>query len=117
MGQDLWDLTAAYHTVHGKMIVLRLKFHGMRVAGPDLRVAVQKQAFVVSDPVKHLPGEKDRLEPPQRETGLRACGESLLRELLREQAGASTAADSQESLSSLPHAKGNFCLLCPEPFL
>ena len=36
------------------MIVLRLKFHGMRVAGPDLRVAVQKQAFVVSDPVKHL---------------------------------------------------------------
>lgn len=60
------------------MIVLRLKFHGVRVAGPNLRVAVQKQAFVVSDPVEHLPGEKDSLEPPKREVGLRAeeCGGS-----------------------------------------
>lgn len=55
------------------MIVLRLKLHGVRVAAPNLCVAVQKQAFVVCDPVKHLPGEKDRLESLQRETGLRAC--------------------------------------------
>lgn len=33
-------LTTAYHTVHSKMIVLRLKLHCVRVAGPNLRVAV-----------------------------------------------------------------------------
>lgn len=49
---------ASYHAVHGKVVVLGLELHGMRVAGPNLSVAVQKQALVVCDPVKHLPGWK-----------------------------------------------------------
>lgn len=44
----------SYHTVHSKVVVLRLKLHCVRVAGPNLSVAVQKQTFVVCDPVKHL---------------------------------------------------------------
>lgn len=46
----------SYHTVHGEVVVLGLELHGVRVAGPNLGVAVQKQALVVCDPVKHLPG-------------------------------------------------------------
>lgn len=46
----------SYHAVHGKVVVLGLELHGVRVAGPNLGVAVQKQALVVCDPVKHLPG-------------------------------------------------------------
>lgn len=51
-------LTESYHTVHSKVVVLCLKLHCMRMAGPDLSVAVQKQALVVCDPVKHLSGQK-----------------------------------------------------------
>lgn len=47
--------TASYHAVHGKVVVLRLQLHRVGVAGSDLSVAVQKQALVVCDPVKHLP--------------------------------------------------------------
>lgn len=43
-----------YHAVHGKVIVLCLKFHRVGVTGSNLCVAVQKQTFVVCDPVKHL---------------------------------------------------------------
>lgn len=48
-------LTESYHAVHSKVAVLRLKLHCMRMAGPNLGVAVQEQALVVCDPVKHLP--------------------------------------------------------------
>lgn len=43
----------------------------MRVAGPDLRVAVQKQALVVCDPVKHLPERKRQpaVTPREETTG------------------------------------------------
>lgn len=44
----------SYHTVHGKVIVLCLKFHSMGMTGSYFCVAVQKQTFVVCDPVKHL---------------------------------------------------------------
>lgn len=44
----------SYHTVHGKVIVLCLKLHRVGVTGSNLCVAVQKQTFVVSNPVKHL---------------------------------------------------------------
>lgn len=50
----VWSEACSYHTVHGKVIVLCLKLHCMRVTGSDLRVAVQKQTFVVCDPIKHL---------------------------------------------------------------
>lgn len=39
-GQEMQGLTTAYHAVHSKVIVLRLELHGVRVAGPNLRVAV-----------------------------------------------------------------------------
>lgn len=44
----------SYHTVHGKVIVLCLKFHSMGMTGSYFCVGVQKQTFVVCDPVKHL---------------------------------------------------------------
>lgn len=44
----------SYHTVHGKVIVLCLKFHRVGVTGSNLCVVVEKQTFVVCDPVKHL---------------------------------------------------------------
>lgn len=47
--------TASYHAVHGEVVVLRLQLHRVGMAGPDLSVAVQKQALVVCDPVEHLP--------------------------------------------------------------
>ena len=50
----LWSEACSYHTVHGKVIVLCLKLHRMGMTGSDLCVAVQKQTFVVCDPVKHL---------------------------------------------------------------
>lgn len=57
----------SYHTVHSKVVVLRLKLHCVRVAGPNLSVAVQKQALVVCDPVKHLPERKRQHESLQEE--------------------------------------------------
>lgn len=48
----------SYHTVHSEVVVLCLKLHRVRMAGPNLRVAVQEQALVVCDPVKHLPEQK-----------------------------------------------------------
>lgn len=56
--QDTSALRASYHAVHSKVVVLRLELHRVRVAGPDLGVAVQKQALVVCDPVEHLPEQK-----------------------------------------------------------
>lgn len=56
--RDTSVLTASYHAVHSKVVVLCLKLHGVRMAGPNLGVAVQKQALVVCDPVKHLPEQK-----------------------------------------------------------
>ena len=41
----LWHMlaqTESYHTVHSKVAVLCLQLHCMRVAGPNLSVAVQK---------------------------------------------------------------------------
>lgn len=61
--------TVSYHTVHCKVVVLCLKLHRMRMAGPNLRVAVQKQALVVRDPVKHLPERK-------RQPGINPSGKS-----------------------------------------
>lgn len=56
--QRMSPRTVSYHTVHSKVVVLCLKLHRMRMAGPNLGVAVQKQALVVCDPVKHLPERK-----------------------------------------------------------
>lgn len=50
----LWCEAFSYHTVHGKVIVLCLKLHRVGVTGSNLCVAVQKQTFVVCNPVKHL---------------------------------------------------------------
>lgn len=47
-------LLFSYHAVHGKVIVLGLKIHGMRVIVTNLSVAGQKQTFIVHDPVEHL---------------------------------------------------------------
>lgn len=49
-----WSGACSYHTVHGEVIVLCLKLHRVGVTGSNLCVAVQKQTFVVCDPVKHL---------------------------------------------------------------
>lgn len=57
--QDTSVQTVSYHTVHGEVVVLCLELHRMRMAGPNLSVAVQKQALVVCDPVKHLPEWKE----------------------------------------------------------
>lgn len=47
----------------------------MRVTGPNLSVAVQKQALVVCDPVKHLPERKRQPESLQeKETTDRNSG-------------------------------------------
>lgn len=67
--QDTPIPKVSYHTVHGKVVVLCLKLHCVRMAGPNLSVAVQKQALVVCDPVKHLPERK------------RQCGITLEREM------------------------------------
>lgn len=50
----LYREVCSYHAVHGKVIVLCLKFHRVGVTGSNLCIAVQKQTFVVCDPVKHL---------------------------------------------------------------
>lgn len=46
-----------HHGVHGEVVVLRLKVHSVLVAHANLSVALQKQLFIVTDPVEHLQRE------------------------------------------------------------
>lgn len=70
----VWSEACSYHTVHGKVIVLRLKLHCMRVTGSDLRVAVQKQTFVVCDPIKHL---QENIKEKKKKKSLICYGRNL----------------------------------------